>query len=167
MNVIEARRHTQIGEYRSRFGHFEVAQRRLARYYNSHFSALIEKIEVPTKAHLWGQPEIIIPRVVRYRHGDGLKLFQLGPIANRPSYYVVRVDSSIGENHGDEYPFCDIVDELYDEIEDQFGRADFECELCGWSESTFSTNCPCQNERWFPVADFNTGSEWGEVYWPA
>jgi len=83
--------------------------------------------EFLTKAHyrrLWGQKHLVRPALVTEVFGDGKKLVCLTPTAHRPNYYVVQVDSSWElDNFASGENFCDHLDDIYDAIEEQFGRS--------------------------------------------
>lgn len=74
------------------------------------------------KTVFWGSEYFVTPRLVDWIHGDGLQVIRFTPLATRPDYYVVRIDSKIDlDNCGKGPCFCDeVLDDLQDEIENQF-----------------------------------------------
>lgn len=66
----------------------------------------------------WGEKCEFTPFLLNKVHGDGQQLLLLFPINERPRYWVVRVDSSCTRD--DEVH--EILDDIYDEIDDQFGQ---------------------------------------------
>ena len=86
---------------------------------------LIKTEMTPKTVTLWGQPyHNHTPVLIDAVHGDGQCLIYIIPLAARPDYYILRVDSSVRkmiENDGDE--ICELMDlELYDMIEDEVGQ---------------------------------------------
>lgn len=73
----------------------------------------------------------------------------------RPDYYILRVDSSWSTRNSDPNPVCDHLNEIYDAIENQFGRHDDEYE----SEKNGRTYV----KHWpFPALNIGTGCcQWG------
>lgn len=171
MNIKEARRHTKAGKYRSRFGHYEIAQRRLARFYDNHPEALRARIEQPETVRFWGQDYVRTPLLVREKLGDGLNLIYFTPLNTRPNCYIARVDSrwidnGSGDGDADERWYDEGLESLYDLIENQFGASDYYCEECG--ESGYSdSNCECQKYRDWPSLNSGSGCCWGRIAWPA
>ena len=146
---------------------YDAAQRAIARYYRNHTEELRAKIEQPKDVKFWGQPYTITPRLVSKCLGDGLQLIYLKPLSTRPDYYIARIDSRHGlSNHSETNSPDDWLDDLYNLIEDEFGRYDFECDDCGEDGKSIS-ECGCQSEREFPALDLNCGSSWGTYKWPA
>lgn len=77
-------------------------------------------IETPTVETLWGKEHVVTPRLVTQTFGDGRAAIWISPINTRPNYYVVRVDSTLSEDM-DSDKFRDMIDEVVEEIIDQFG----------------------------------------------
>ena len=114
-------------------------------------TTLRKAIERPRKVRFWGNDYRITPRLVDEIFGDGKRLLTLTPISDRPNYYVVRIDSATDLNG---YDFIDeILDAIYEVIEDQFGRRRY-------SEDEDEEINP------FPAASFDSGCCWGEISWP-
>jgi len=106
------------------------------------------------KTHFWGHDYIITPRLVEWVHGDGRQVIYFMPLNTRPNYYVVRIDSGVSLNNSDEGSFHDIVlDDLYDHIEDQFGRSEEEWE--GRNGRTY------HRHNYWPALSEDNGSCWG------
>lgn len=75
----------------------------------------------PRTVQHWGSVyENFAPELVEEVFGDGQRLLFLTPLATRPHYYVVRVDSALAEE--DERDF--VERQLLDAIEEEFGDAD-------------------------------------------
>src|SRR5882672_1344925 len=108
------------------------------------------------KTTLWGQPHFVTPRLADWIHGDGLKVIYLTPIMTRPNYYVVRIDSKINlDNFGKPPVFVDeVLPELHESIEDQYGRAHEEWEHD--NGRTYHRHNP------FPAMD-DEGCAWGNL----
>lgn len=115
--------------------------------------SIVERKEV---IRHWGDEHTVTPRLVQRSFGDGKKLASLVPLGTRPNYYVVRVGSNW--NNDD---WLDSLDDIPDAINDQFGAVDFECEVCGGTDSNFD-GCECQTERHFPRLDLSCGVCWGD-----
>ena len=85
---------------------------------------LIKRETTPHIETLWGEEYQRAGKLVEKIHGDGKLLIYLVPLATRPDYYIMRVDSSVRqliEDDGDE--IRELVDvEFLSEIEDEFGR---------------------------------------------
>lgn len=78
--------------------------------------ALKELLE-PQHTEHWGSTYDFTPALIKKRYGDGKQLVMLFPIMERPRYWVVRVDSKC-QSRG---TFIDILDDIYDQIDEQFG----------------------------------------------
>ena len=69
----------------------------------------------------------IKPQLVDNQLGDGLRLVTVTPLATRPNYYIVRVDSKSDFNDDEYIQSTDpgngqnIVEDVIDLIEEQFG----------------------------------------------
>ncbi len=124
--------------------------------------ALVERRQA---AYLWGKKHFITPLLLDTIFGDGKRLVAIGPIVLRPNFYIVRVHSAWhlsnwADDDGNDY-LVDHIDEIEQEIEDQFGDAT-RCEEDGSHKKGWWS---CRHCRW-PAADFGTGCEWWEVDWP-
>jgi hypothetical protein len=118
---------------------------------------LRQRIERRQQAYLWGQKYFITPRLVDEAFGDGQTLIHLTPLNTRPNYYVVRVDSRWGESaEGLNDEFRDTLDDIYESIEDQYGRAIW------WDEEDEDED----DREQFPAFDDECGTCWGEMEWP-
>lgn len=81
------------------------------------------------RIEFWGQTYVIRPRLVNWIHGDGLQLIALQPLATRPDRYLARIDSKIDLSNQSKSEVCfgeQVLESLYDHIEEQFGRAYWE-----------------------------------------
>lgn len=77
----------------------------------------LDQLLAPRTVTFWGEVHHVTPALVNQTWGDGQKLLQLFPINERPNHWVVRVDSSCDNDN-----LFDILDDIYDAIDDQFGR---------------------------------------------
>ena len=68
----------------------------------------------------WGCHYDFQPYLLDRIWGDGKQLMQLFPLMERPRYWIVRVGSGTCDCR-DEDEFFDMLDEIYDEIDEQFG----------------------------------------------
>jgi hypothetical protein len=103
----------------------------------------------PFRTEHWGTMHDIEPALLDKVYGDGKRLLQLFPINERPSYWVVRVDSKC---HRDDALY-DILDDIYEQIDEQFGSP---------SEDDLGVG----DERpYFPMYD-GMGTSWHFVYQP-
>jgi len=108
----------------------------------------IETLVKPRIVIFWGQRRRITPRLVDRVFGDGKQIIGFTSIAQRPDYYVVRVDSSLdltGHTDDRKRDIYEHTDEIITAIKDQFGVPG-----------------PRGGNRSFPVASFSCGSAW----WP-
>lgn len=96
------------------------------------------------KRYLWGRAYMIRPALVRRKFGDGKRLIKLWPIIHRPLYYLVYVDSSWSLFNDDENPLIDHLDDIYEQIAEEFGERN-------------------GDEYQWPEADFDDGSTWEET----
>jgi len=140
-------------------------------------------IEQPTTGYLWTTPHNFTPRLVEKVFGDGRRLAWLTTINNRPAYWVVRVDSGwdLGLSDPGEADLphdapcmAEMVDEIIEAIEEQFGRWD--------PDDAYSNACedaavagkrkPREDRFWgrswqeFPAIDTRDGCSWGTIPWP-
>lgn len=109
---------------------------------------LRELVERPCKGHLWGQEHDIFPRVIGKVFGDGRCLINVSPLMTRPNYFVVRVDSA------EDFEVRDILDDVADAAEDEFGRFRRDEEEPEDAEE----------HREFPICDWDAGTCWSERY---
>lgn len=75
----------------------------------------------PQKTKWWGSTYEFQPALIEKIYGDGKLLMQLFPINERPRYWVVRVDSRHASGEADEDAFFDMLEDIYDKIDEQFG----------------------------------------------
>jgi hypothetical protein len=106
------------------------------------------------KTRFWGRNYVITPRLVEWIHGDGLQVIYFMPLNTRPNYYVARIDSRVSLNNSDEPSFADaVLEELYEQIEYQFGQAHEE-----WQHENGRTY---KRRNSWPALDEECGSCWG------
>ena len=106
------------------------------------------------RTRFWGRNYVITPRLVEWVHGDGQQVIYFMPLNTRPDYYVARVDSKISLNNCEEPSFVDeVLDDLCEHIEDQFGRHVEEWEAD--NGRTYTRHNP------FPALSEDSGSCWG------
>ena len=117
--------------------------------------ALRTLVERPHTRRLWTVPREVSPKLVSATFGRGDRLIGLGPITQRPQYFVVRIDSSWRlEAEDDEPSIRDHIDDIKDAIEDQFGMhvlddeeiEDGEDVRAEWPTPDFGIGC-----EWFPI----------------
>lgn len=80
--------------------------------------AKLAKLLQPQRTEFWGSVYDFTPELIDKVYGDGGQLVQLFPISERPRYWMVRVDSSCS---GSDDAFLDVLDDIYEAIDDQFG----------------------------------------------
>lgn len=73
----------------------------------------------PQHVEFWGNLCHFTPALLNKVYGDGKQLLQLFPINERPRYWVIRVDSKC-----DDDSLHEILDDIYDAIDEQFGTPD-------------------------------------------
>lgn len=105
---------------------------------------------VTRTVHFWGYDYEVTPALVGEVFGDGRQLIYFTPLATRPNWYVVRVDSSWNESNwsnGD----CigNHTDDIYDAIEEQYGRC--------YDDEADEEGDP------FPALDSDYGVGWGRI----
>lgn len=113
------------------------------------------------KVCFWGTEYRIVPRLVDWIHGDGLKVIFLTPLATRPWYYIARVDSGLElDNRSYEEGvelFCgDALNQLLESIEDEFHQAEEE-----WTHNNGRTYH--RHNDW-PALNDSYGCSWGEIF---
>lgn len=107
----------------------------------------LSKLLKPQTTEHWGEVCKFKPELLDKVYGDGKRLLQLFPINERPRYWVVRVDSACGRD--DE--LYEILDDIYEQIDEQFGTP---------SEEDLGVG----DERpYFPMYD-GMGTSWHFVY---
>lgn len=106
--------------------------------------------------YLWGQPSSVKPVILRTVFGDGGQLIGLAPIMLRPRYYLVRIDNRWHTSNfarcPEELRLCEHLDEIYEAIEDEFGRAEEE-----WEHDNGRTY---RRRNPWPAADISDGCAW-------
>jgi len=146
-------------------------------------SGLRGSIERPQIGYLWTTPHKFTPRIVDKTFGDGRRLAWLTTINNRPAFWVVRVDSGwdLGLSDPDEPGLphdapcmAEMVDEIIEAIEEQFGRwdPDHEYDMACADALAGGKRKPREDRFWgrswreFPAIDTRDGCSWGTVCWP-
>lgn len=110
-------------------------------------------IERRQRATLWGKVYYVTPRLVTEVFGDGRQLIWLAPLATRPNWYVVRIDSRWKlSNHETGDLLHDHLDDIYNSIE-----AEFDVSNSGDVDSV---------TRPWPAFDHSCGCGWGAQDWP-
>ena len=104
------------------------------------------------KTRFWGKNYIITPRLVDWIQGDGLQVIYFMPLNTRPNYYVVRIDSRIALSDEGSFRYL-VLDDLYDAIEEQFGRSYEE-----WEHENGRTY---HRHNYWPALSKDSGSCWG------
>ena len=105
----------------------------------------------PQRTEHWGSVCEFTPYLLRKKYGDGKQLLMLFPIMERPRYWVVRVDSKCSDRTRDDDLFFDMLDDIYEQIDEQFGTP---------SEEDLGVG----DERpYFPMYD-GQGTSWHFVY---
>jgi hypothetical protein len=104
-------------------------------------------------ARLWGQECKISPVLIEAPLGDGLQLLWVETMSSRPSFYVVRIDSSWDAERlyeeilpAGEYSVGDAMELVERHIEEECGceTESGECECdCEDREAVHSGDCPC------------------------
>jgi hypothetical protein len=101
------------------------------------------------KVRFWGRNYFITPRLVSWIHGDGKQVISFTPLNTRPNYYIVRIDSAV--ELGSDSFFDEVLDKIYDAIEEEFGCSPEEHEVRG---RTYRKHWP------FPSLDADSGCAW-------
>jgi hypothetical protein len=81
------------------------------------FQLVLNKLLKPQHTEMWGETYDFTPALLSKSYGDGKQLLMLFPIMERPRYWVVRVDSKCLDDD-----LREILDDVYEQIDDQFGR---------------------------------------------
>ena len=116
---------------------------------------LIKKEMTPKTVTHWGQKHYNhVPVLIDNIHGDGQCFVYIVPLATRPDYYIIRVDSSVKqmiENDDDE--IRDLLEsELYAMIETEYGNYDDHEDYDGKD-----IMLP------FPALNYSCGCGWGVI----
>jgi hypothetical protein len=72
----------------------------------------------PQRTSWWGNTYRFKPVRLNKVFGDGKQIVQLFPINERPRYWIVQVDSA---HRDDSDAFFEILDDIYEAIDEQFG----------------------------------------------
>ena len=84
------------------------------------------RLEKPFETTFWGNSCICRSAFCPTVLGDGYQLLALTPMDTRPNYYLIRVHSSWDTSNYEPSCIADHLDEIYDAIEDYFGRVEYE-----------------------------------------
>lgn len=121
---------------------------------------LIERSE---RCQFWGQPHTITPRLIARAFGVGDRLVCITPMATRPNYFIVRIDSAVKDVR-DPFPVrtsdpdggyaTSLLDDIMSAAEEEYGYfGDEEYRGKDGDES-----------RGFPVTDWSIGVAWGTPF---
>lgn len=100
----------------------------------THLSQLLNQFDAPCllpprARKLWGIPHTIQPALCKERAGNGKRLLALQPLNDRPAYYLIWVDDSWKLGNTGDAPFIiDHLETIYEIIEEEFGRDEYENE---------------------------------------
>jgi hypothetical protein len=112
---------------------------------------LIKKETTLHKEQLWGEDYEIAANLIDHIHGNGKLLIYIQPLATRPRYYIMRVDSKVKRMiEKDTDDSHELIESFLEYIEDQCGfRVDEDedgeiiynpwpalNDTCGWSWGT-------------------------------
>lgn len=125
------------------------------------------------KVEFWGREYTVTPAVANSFVGDGQTLLYFTPLATRPNWYLIRVDSSWGK-WTDGTDGHDHIDEVIDALIDDFRerereRENLELDLIerGIKPTAENTDLAGNEEvLGFPVLCLDCGCSWGvEARW--
>lgn len=114
-------------------------------------------IERPERCQFWGQWYVITPRLISRVFGDGANLLCVTPLATRPNYFAVRIDSSVKDPR-DQFPAngqWSLLEDIMLAAEDEYGRF-------GIDED--GETIKDDDDRGFPVVDWGIGCSWGKPF---
>jgi hypothetical protein len=126
--------------------------------------ALRAAICVPTTRYLWVPEDATTfePGLCNTIYGDGRALFRLTTMNGRPAFYVIRGDSRWSVHDGlpnARADFVDVLDQIYEDLEAQFGHAELD------SEENDPALLEMGSHPW-PAFDAQDGSSWARMDWP-
>ena len=130
-------------------------------------------VEVEETSYLWvkGDTPPFTPRLVDKVFGDGRRLLALSTLNQRPRYWVIRICSTWTGWGWETVPevegapeISEMVEDLLQAIEGQFGRYDFE-EVCREAKQAGEPE-PDWPEDVFPECRAEGGCQWGVYFWP-
>ncbi|MER9768927.1 hypothetical protein NKJ09_23015 [Mesorhizobium sp. M0189] len=128
----------------------------------------------PITRCLWTEADAITftPSVLEQTFGDGLALFAVTTINNRPAYWIVRGCSTWSAGDGyrapDDAPeFGDMFDEVLTALEDEFGSTScYERNRNGiWIDQETKKFIP-QDWAEYPTVNDECGCSWWRLDWP-
>lgn len=117
---------------------------------------------VPTWRYLWVESDgfTFIPALCDTIFGDGRALFRLATCNSRPQFYVIRCDSGWDySNWGYSPTFGEHTDEIYEELEEQFGSARLDSE-------EDDPDILADGINPWPALDDENGCAWARMDWP-
>ena len=118
------------------------------------------------KVEFWGREYTVKPAAANSFVGDGQTLLYFTPLATRPNWYLIRVDSSWGK-WKDGTDGHDHIDEVVSALIDDFYQYEREVE---YLEDEGKTPAEIMRDHWnelyFPVLHLDCGYSWGvEARW--
>lgn len=124
--------------------------------------------------HLWGQPYTDKLYLVDGIHGDGQQLIWFETMNSRPFYYLIRVDSSLDVENGDDYDLLSDEDNsaygsftemIMQMIEEEVGNIDnYEEQIDGlYTNEQERAEGFEPFEYKFPMFSLGAGYSWGEM----
>ena len=113
----------------------------------------LHSLTKPRFVRFWGRRYRVAPCLVGTIFGDGKQIVWFEPLATRPDYYVVRVDSTWNVVNHEVNPLCGHLEEIYQAIETEFGLA----------VDTWEHNSGRQYTKHnsFPALHWDCGVSWG------
>ena len=112
---------------------------------------LRQRVEIERTVRFWGQEHQVTPLLLREVLGDGKRLMWFQPLAYRPNYYVIQVDSRWAED-----AFYDHLEEVYDALAFWFGETN--------DDDEDDEGNPVEEKGW-PMLNTSCGSQWGHIRW--
>jgi asparagine synthetase B (glutamine-hydrolysing) len=111
------------------------------------------------KSSLWGTEYDVIPYLIDAIHGDGKQWLWFGYLDDRPSYYVVRVDSSVIANNDNDQWADEVLEWIYEAIDEEMREFMTDEQHDEWQEKGY-----LEGDRQWPIPPLECpcGSEWGE-----
>lgn len=117
--------------------------------------SLIKTEMTPKVVTLWGQKYYNhTPTLIDAIHGDGQCLMYIVPLATRPDYYILRVDSSVSQMIKDD------DDEIIDLVESEL------CRIIRGEHGSHDEDDDVNEVdviKPFPALNYSCGCGWGEV----
>ncbi len=116
--------------------------------------------------NFWGRDHVVTPAVARDHLGDGKTLLYFTPLATRPNWYLIRVDSTWGR-WADGTDSHDHIEDVIDALTNCFSEFELEREnLLAEGVTDEAIERDHWGELWFPVLHLDVGYCWGvEARW--